>query len=46
MAEEISDKSISFDVKIIQNYHHIKIDVVKLIAQIISDYGDMRCWMC
>jgi len=45
MADETTDWSNFFVVKIIQNYHHTKIDVVKFDAQIILDCGDVRCWM-
>jgi len=41
MAEETSDGSSSFVVKNIQNYHHIKIDVVKFDGT--NNFGLWRC---
>jgi len=41
MTKETFDESSSFVVKNIQNYHHIKIDVMKF-----DDTNNFRLWRC
>ena len=41
MVEEASDRSSSFVVKNIQNYHHTKFDVVKF-----DGTNNFRLWRC